>query len=735
MRLASRLAITLAIPALLLVIADHVLLPGIPSEVAEHLLGHGRATGLFTIHRGSIANMSVFALGITPVLTAFWIVEVVALLVPRWAHLRHGNPAGRASLDRASTVLALVLSVVQGLGVALSLGGLGRADVSGEGFSLSIPVVMATLVGGVCIQVLAARLVSKQGLVNGYVMLVLAPLVSGLGLDVLGSLGIVGSLDDSVSLQSEPRAVGLRLLGIAAAALATWAALRAAGDIPRGDAGADAATVRDEPYRQARRLVVHPWIPIPCGSLQPYTAAGALITLPYFVGSLIGLPPHSLHRVEADASPGSVLVLLLLVCGLTVLFARLMHRPADMTDLAGRLGAGDAVALRVSATKALREAWLPSFLFFVVIIVSSGFSGGSLRVVIVTAILMDLAHAVRTQRKEAALVPIWEERRVSAVPVLRAALASSGIASETRGMHVQSLWQVFAPYAPAEILVRRADESRATAMLRHLLVGEPLEGGASASTPVSVPLEPWSRPTRDLVLAGALGLAGVGWVVGQLPRPADTTPGPRATLEVFRVDDTVDPFEHIDEASLPEGSGISIYAENVPVGPGKTVKDHFARMAFRTGEAKTEGVARFNAWLATIALPRGARFGVEDVSDYDENAARSTVVGVRTFVLTGDSGLGPGSVTDAHVGMDSAADGDPQPYVAVTLSEAAAKQFEELTRAWTNRRLAIVIDGEINSAPIIKSVIAGGHVSITLGRGDPDRALVQAKDLAARLRP
>jgi len=97
---APRLAITIGVPLLLTVLAERLLLPGIPMELAD-------AVG------GSHANISVFALGVMPILSAYWIVEVIAFLVPAWRSLRHGSPEGRATLERASRALALLLAVVQ----------------------------------------------------------------------------------------------------------------------------------------------------------------------------------------------------------------------------------------------------------------------------------------------------------------------------------------------------------------------------------------------------------------------------------------------------------------------------------------------------------------------------------------------------------------------------------------------------------------------------------------------
>jgi preprotein translocase subunit SecD len=44
-----------------------------------------------------------------------------------------------------------------------------------------------------------------------------------------------------------------------------------------------------------------------------------------------------------------------------------------------------------------------------------------------------------------------------------------------------------------------------------------------------------------------------------------------------------------------------------------------------------------------------------------------------------------------------------------------------------------VVDGRIESAPMIRTKIGGGHLTITMGRGDPERQLADAKRLERAL--
>lgn len=54
-----------------------------------------------------------------------------------------------------------------------------------------------------------------------------------------------------------------------------------------------------------------------------------------------------------------------------------------------------------------------------------------------------------------------------------------------------------------------------------------------------------------------------------------------------------------------------------------------------------------------------------------------------------------------------------EPYVSVEFNQAGARQFATITGANVNRRLAIILDGTVRSAPVIKERIGGGKAQIT----------------------
>lgn len=80
---------------------------------------------------------------------------------------------------------------------------------------------------------------------------------------------------------------------------------------------------------------------------------------------------------------------------------------------------------------------------------------------------------------------------------------------------------------------------------------------------------------------------------------------------------------------------------------------------------------------------------------------------------------------------------DPQknePYVSLEFKSAGARAFEEVTGSHIGKRMAIILDGNVYSAPTIQARIGGGRAQITLGGGGFNTIMSDARDLALVLR-
>ncbi|MBF0491252.1 MAG: protein translocase subunit SecD [Deltaproteobacteria bacterium] len=79
--------------------------------------------------------------------------------------------------------------------------------------------------------------------------------------------------------------------------------------------------------------------------------------------------------------------------------------------------------------------------------------------------------------------------------------------------------------------------------------------------------------------------------------------------------------------------------------------------------------------------------------------------------------------------------GNEGPYVSLSFNPIGAKLFGELTAANAQKGfLAIILDGNVMSAPFIKVAIPNGEAQITLGAGDYNTQLQEAENLSLVLR-
>jgi preprotein translocase subunit SecD len=107
----------------------------------------------------------------------------------------------------------------------------------------------------------------------------------------------------------------------------------------------------------------------------------------------------------------------------------------------------------------------------------------------------------------------------------------------------------------------------------------------------------------------------------------------------------------------------------------------------------------------------------------------------RTYLLDRRQGLTGEYITDARVAFDQAPGEGNRPYVQLTFNKTGADLFGKLTKENVKRRMAIVLDDTVDSAPIIQSEIPGGVCSIHLGGLKPINEILQeAKDLALVLK-
>ena len=104
-------------------------------------------------------------------------------------------------------------------------------------------------------------------------------------------------------------------------------------------------------------------------------------------------------------------------------------------------------------------------------------------------------------------------------------------------------------------------------------------------------------------------------------------------------------------------------------------------------------------------VPEGDELVYERFTNRETGEVRQT-----PYLLRKQAVLGGDLLTDARVAIDSQFN---EPYVSLTFDSVGARLFEEITEQNVNKRMAIILDGNVYSAPVIREKISGGRAQIS----------------------
>jgi preprotein translocase subunit SecY len=129
---------------------------------------------------GALERLSVFALGIMPYISSSIIFQLLTVVVPAIEKLSKEGESGRKKIIQYTRYGTMVLSVVQGLGIAIGLesmrGPAGEMVVPSPGWSFRLLTVI-TLTAGTAFIMWLGEQMSEKGIGNGISLIIFAGIV------------------------------------------------------------------------------------------------------------------------------------------------------------------------------------------------------------------------------------------------------------------------------------------------------------------------------------------------------------------------------------------------------------------------------------------------------------------------------------------------------------------------------------------------------------------------------
>ncbi|MFN8032207.1 MAG: preprotein translocase subunit SecY [Mycobacterium sp.] len=146
---------------------------------------------------GALLQLTVFAVGVMPYITASIIVQLLGVVIPRFEELRKEGQAGQAKMTQYTRYLAIALAILQATSiVALAAnGGLLQGctlDILADTGIFPLVIIVLVMTAGAALVMWMGELVTERGIGNGMSLLIFAGIAARIpaeGKSILDSRG------------------------------------------------------------------------------------------------------------------------------------------------------------------------------------------------------------------------------------------------------------------------------------------------------------------------------------------------------------------------------------------------------------------------------------------------------------------------------------------------------------------------------------------------------------------
>ena len=165
----------------------HVPVPGIDAGALSHFFAsmQGSVFALLDMFSGGgLSNVSVFALGIMPSISASIILQLLQVVSPEIKRMaKEEGQAGKRKITQYTRYLTVAITLIQGLGIATMLEGMtspeGAPVVMNPGWEFRL-VTIATLTAGTILIMWLGEQITAKGIGNGISLIIFSGIVVGI---------------------------------------------------------------------------------------------------------------------------------------------------------------------------------------------------------------------------------------------------------------------------------------------------------------------------------------------------------------------------------------------------------------------------------------------------------------------------------------------------------------------------------------------------------------------------
>lgn len=126
-------------------IGCNIPIPGTKPDVMQNLFSSNQSLGFLDVMTGgSFSRMSIFALNITPYITASIILQLLTIAIPRLEEMQKDGEDGRKKINEYTRYLSIALAVIEGAAIVIGFRNQGLFGTDNPQSSMTTAIVVAS---------------------------------------------------------------------------------------------------------------------------------------------------------------------------------------------------------------------------------------------------------------------------------------------------------------------------------------------------------------------------------------------------------------------------------------------------------------------------------------------------------------------------------------------------------------------------------------------------------------
>lgn len=163
-------------------IGCNIPVPGVEANVIQEMFNNNQALGFLDVMTGgSFSRMSIFALNITPYITASIILQLLTIAVPRLEEMQKDGEDGRKKINEYTRYLSIVLAIVEGVAIII---GFRNQNLFSDGGYVPLIVAVVALTAGAAFLMWLGEQITEKGVGNGISIILLINIVARIPSDL-----------------------------------------------------------------------------------------------------------------------------------------------------------------------------------------------------------------------------------------------------------------------------------------------------------------------------------------------------------------------------------------------------------------------------------------------------------------------------------------------------------------------------------------------------------------------